>query len=40
MPNQSMAKKSAALEMCKHLYSIGELDENLLPRRQPKANLN
>ncbi|RWS16251.1 endoribonuclease Dicer-like protein [Dinothrombium tinctorium] len=31
MPNKKLAKKAAALEVCKRLHKEGELDNNLLP---------
>ena len=31
MPSPTMAKQSAALEACKELYKLGELDESLAP---------
>ena len=33
MPRKNLAKISAALEACKKLHEIGELDDNLLPVR-------
>ena len=31
MPSKKLAKRAAALETCKRLHQLGELDENLLP---------
>lgn len=31
MPTKRLAKQSAALEICKELYRLGELDESLAP---------
>lgn len=33
MPRKNLAKMAAALEACKKLHEIGELDDNLLPVR-------
>ena len=33
MPRKNLAKMAAALEACKKLHEIGELDNNLLPVR-------
>ncbi|KAK5650969.1 hypothetical protein RI129_001998 [Pyrocoelia pectoralis] len=34
MPSKKLAKRAAALEMCKILHERGELDDKLLPRRR------
>jgi endoribonuclease Dicer len=31
MPSKKMAKRAVALETCKRLHQLGELNENLLP---------
>jgi endoribonuclease Dicer len=31
MPSHKLAKQSAALEACRELYRLGELDESLAP---------
>ena len=31
MPSKKMAKRAAALETCKRLHQLGELNEQLLP---------
>lgn len=33
MPRKNLAKMAAALDACKELHRIGELDDNLLPVR-------
>ncbi|XP_022665039.1 endoribonuclease Dicer-like isoform X3 [Varroa destructor] len=38
LENKIKAKISAALEACKRLYDVGELTENLIPKRRPPAN--
>ena len=33
MPSKKQAKMAAALKACKRLHEIGELDDDLLPKR-------
>jgi endoribonuclease Dicer len=38
MPSKKLAKRAAALETCKRLHQLGELDEHLLPLQHKDPN--